>query len=301
MSEELRQLYDKLLEHWTENKLHSISTRIIQLQREKRYDGIRRLSKLAGISGPGSEEKENKLFSSLIMLYHPDKLSQHRQAIELHYAKGDLEKLQEYSHIFSVLREYLHDFPVSEIISVKHFEEELDYDFGGADYGIFDDAQADEEEEYDPWAGSYDAGDNSFFAALKRKIYGDRLIDLPGALLEDLEEIEMAEYEIDDLDGIEWCRYALTIDLSRNRISDLSPLSALMHVEELYLSENEIGFLDHLAHMNKLRVLDVSFNELDDLSPLFDLPNLSYLNIMGNPVPEIQLEHLREMGVLIIK
>jgi len=296
---EITRLYEKLMEHWTEENLHSISTRLIELQKEKRFDGIRHLSRIAGLE---NVEKENRIFSSLIMLYHPDKLGQQRKAIEVHFLSGNIEGLNNYTHIFRILSEYKKDFPVNQIESVRQFEEEYDYDFGGGDYGIFDDTrQEEDEEEYDPWAGSYEVGDNSFFAALKRKIYGDRIIDLPGTLLEDLEEIEMAEYNIDDLDGIEWCRYAINIDLSRNRISDLSPLSALLHIEELYLQENEIGYLDHLGHMNKLRVVDVSFNEIDDLSPLFDLPNLSYLNVMGNRIPEHQLDTLREMGVLVIK
>lgn len=301
MATEIRTLYEKLLEYWTEENLHALTTRIIELQKEKRFDGIRQLSRLAGLNGTMQDEKENRLFTSLIMLYHPDKLSQQRKAIEILYVKNDLNGLNEYTHIFRVMQEYLNDFPVNIIESVRQFEEEYDVDLGGGEYGIFDDTPPEEPEEYDPWASGYNAEDNSFFAAFKRKIYGDRIIDLPGVMLEDLEEIEMAEYEIDDLDGIEWCRYAVSIDLSRNRISDLSPLSELKHVEELYLPENEIGFLDHLSHMKRLRVLDVSYNEIDDLSPLFDLPELSYLNIMGNRIPEDQLDILRELGVLIIR
>jgi len=300
-SVELIDLYHRLREYWTEENLHAISTRIIQLQREKRYEGIRYLSRISGLDEANSGEKDSKTFSALIMRYHPDKLHQQLKAIEYHYLQRDLERLNEFSHIIRVLKDYQRDFPITVIESVRQFEEEYDYDFGGGEYGIFDDAVPEEQEEYDPWASSYDAEDNSFFAAVKRKIYGDRIIDLPGTMLEDLEEIEMAEYEIDDLDGIEWCRYAVIVDLSRNRISDLGPLSALNHIEELYLSENEIGYLDQLVQLSKLRVLDISFNEIDDLSPLFDLPELSYLNIMGNPVPEHQLETLREMGVLVIK
>ncbi len=297
----LKLLYDKLLEHWTGENLHAISSRIIQLQREKRYDGIRYLSRIAGVEEDSSDNKESRLFSALIMLYHPDKLSQHLKAIEYHYFQKDTEKLNEYTHIFRMLREYQNDFPVSISETLSRFEEEYGYDLGGDGYGIFDDPIQEDPEEYDPWADSYDPEDNSFFAAVKRKFFGDRIIEFYGAMLEDLEEVEMADYEINDLDGIEWCRFAINVDLSRNKISDLSPLASLNYIEELYLSENEIGYLDHLSDMSRLRILDISYNEIDDLSPLFGLPNLSYLNVMGNRIPGYQLETLREMGVLIIK
>ena len=49
-----------------------------------------------------------------------------------------------------------------------------------------------------------------------------------------------------------------------------------------------------------LQVLDISFNDVDDLSPLFELNHLDYLNVVGNRVPDWQVEELRARGVTVI-
>ena len=73
-------------------------------------------------------------------------------------------------------------------------------------------------------------------------------------LLEDLEEIEMADYEIESLDGIEACRYARVVDLTNNNLTDLTDLGHLHQVERLYLSNNHIGMIDSLSNLTVLQV-----------------------------------------------
>ena len=153
--------------------------------------------------------------------------------------------------------------------------------------------EADLEEEGD-FAGP------SFLTALKRRVYGNLNVDFPMYLLEDLEEIEMADHELEYLDGIDACRYARAVDLSNNNLTDISDLGHLRQVERLYLSNNHVGLIDALSNLRVLQVLDISFNDVDDLSPLFELSHLSYLNVMGNRVPSWQLEKLQLKGVSIV-
>ena len=94
-----------------------------------------------------------------------------------------------------------------------------------------------EEEELE----DFDFTNRSFLTALKRRIYGNLNVDFPMYLLEDLEEIEMADYEIESLDGIEACRYARVVDLSNNNLTDLTDLRYLHQIERLYLANNHIG------------------------------------------------------------
>jgi Leucine-rich repeat (LRR) protein len=47
-------------------------------------------------------------------------------------------------------------------------------------------------------------------------------------------------------------------------------------------------------------VLDISYNDVDDLSPLFELNHLSYLNVMGNRIPDWQLETLQLKGITLV-
>ena len=140
----------------------------------------------------------------------------------------------------------------------------------------------------------------SFLSALKRRVYGNLNVDFPMYLLEDLEEIEMADHELEYLDGIDACRYARAVDLSNNNLTDISDLAFLRQIERLYLSNNHVGLIDALSNLVVLQVLDLSFNDVDDLSPLFDLTHLSYLNVMGNRIPAWQLEKLQLKGVTIV-
>jgi hypothetical protein len=142
--------------------------------------------------------------------------------------------------------------------------------------------------------------ENDFLAAVKRKIYGNMEIDLPVYLLEDLEEIEMAEYEIGSLDGIRFCKYAVVMDLSGNHINDLSEIGECRLLKELYLSHNQISIIDALINMADLRQLDLSYNQVDDLTPLLRLQKLEYVNLLGNPVPGEQIEQLKKRGILVI-
>lgn len=121
----------------------------------------------------------------------------------------------------------------------------------------------------------------SFLSAMKRRVYGNINVDIPIYLLEDLEEIEMVDYDLESLDGIEACRYLKAADMSNNNLTDLSELGYLRQVERLYLANNHIEMIDSLGKLLVLKVLDISYNDVDDLSPLFDLNHLSYLNVIG--------------------
>ena len=163
-------------------------------------------------------------------------------------------------------------------------------------FSYFMDKESFEEVEED----DLDYTNRSFLTALKRRVYGNLNVDFPMYLLEDLEEIEMADYEIEFLDGIEACRHVRVVDLSNNNLTDLSDMRDLHQVERLYVANNHIGLIDPLSNLTVLQVLDISYNDVDDLSPLFELSHLSYLNVMGNRIPAWQLEKLQVKGVTII-
>ncbi|MEX0987818.1 MAG: leucine-rich repeat domain-containing protein, partial [Bacteroidales bacterium] len=119
-------------------------------------------------------------------------------------------------------------------------------------------------------------------------------------LLADMEIIEMAEYEIENLDGIEYCTYARIIDLSGNNLTNVTILSQLLRLEEVFLQNNQITYIDGLSELPFLRILDLSHNDVDDISSLFEVDTLEFLNIIGNRVPEWQLEKLSLDGVIIV-
>ncbi len=294
---DIQELYTSLKAAYTPDNLGVISRRIIGMFRENRYDALRYIQKVVHEYTPCSEEKINKVFSRLIMIYHPDRLLQAVDQLDEAFQKGDFEALYAMSHILMVQNLEPENVTVSSIITEEDLAEEFGWDSAPDGYSYF---FPDEDIEDDPgMEPDYTAP--GFLTALKRRIYGNLNVDIPIYLLEELDEIEMAGYEIAYLDGIEACRLVRVVDLSNNNLMDISDLHHLRQIERLYLSNNHISLIDSLSNLTVLQVLDISYNEVDDLSPLFELMHLSYLNVMGNRIPVWQLEKLHLQGVTIVE
>jgi hypothetical protein len=294
---EIKELYTNLREAYTADNLGRISGRIIDMFRDHKYDALRAVQRVVNEYTPCNEEKINKVFARLIMIYHPDRLSQSIRQLERAYERGDFEELYTMSHILNVQNLEPEQVTVSSIITDEDLAEEFGWDNTVEGFSYFMDQDSHMEEDDDL---HLDYTNRSFLTALKRRIYGNLNVDFPMYLLEDLEEIEMADYEIEFLDGIEACRHVRVVDLSNNNLTDLSEMQHLHQVERLYISNNHIGLVDPLSNLTVLQVLDISYNDVDDLSPLFELSHLSYLNVMGNRIPAWQLEKLQLKGVTVV-
>jgi Leucine-rich repeat (LRR) protein len=293
---ETGELYSNLKLAYTAENLGAISGRIIGMFREKKHDALLAIQKVVNGYTPCEEEKINKVFSRLIMFYHPDRLSQNLKQLDQAYCNDDFETLYSMSHILTVQNLEPEHVVVSSVITEEDLAEEFGWDDDADGYSYF---MYDKDYEEDAFEDSdYDL--RTFLTVLKRRVYGNLNVDFPVYLLEDLEEIEMADSELEDLDGISACRFARAIDLSNNSLTDISELGELRQVERLYLSNNQIGLVDALDNLTVLQVLDISYNDVDDLSPLFELTHLSYLNVMGNRIPAWQLEKLQLQGVSIV-
>jgi hypothetical protein len=293
---EIRELYDNLKKAYTADNLHQISSRIIDWFRDHQYDALRAVQEVVNEHTPCQEEKVNRIFSRLIMLYHPDRLKQTETRIEEAYSDGDFETLYSLSHILTVQNLEPERVTVSSILTEEDLAEEFGWDAQEDGYSYFM-----ENEEVDPEKeNELEFTSRSFLIALKRRVYGNLNVDFPMYLLEDLEEIEMADHEIESLEGIEACRHARVVDLTNNNLTDLTGLGDLRQVERLYLANNHIQLIDDLSNLSVLQVLDLSYNDVDDLSPLFELNHLSYLNVMGNRIPAWQLEKFQLQGVTVV-
>lgn len=288
-------MYQNLREAYTPENLGQISGRIIDLFRGQRYDALRYMQKVVNGYTPCEEEKINKVFSRLIMLYHPDRLSQTLEKMENAFGRGDFEELYTMSHILHIQHLEPENMPVSTVITAEDLAEEFGWDEGMDGFSYFTGEGSVEDPYEEDEFQSY-----SFLTALKRRVYGNLNVDFPMYLLEDLEEIDMADYDIESLDGIDACRYVRVVDLSNNNLTDLTDLQELHQIERLYLSNNHIGMIDPLSSLTVLQVLDLSYNDVDDLSPLFDLSHLGYLNVTGNRIPSWQLDLMKSMGVTVV-
>lgn len=292
---EIADLFKNLKEAYTTENLNLISGRIIQMFQEHQYDELRAVQKVVNEYTPCTEEKVNKVFSRLIMFYHPDRLKPSLERLEKSFKEGDFETMFSMSHILHVKNLEPGQVTISSIITDEDLAEEFGWDGAEDGYSYFMDQEEDQELD-----DEMELISRSFLTALKRRVYGNLNVDFPVYLLEDLEEIEMADYELDSLDGIEACRYVKAVDLTNNNLTDLTELGHIRQVERLYLANNHIGMIDALSNLIVLQVLDISYNDVDDLSPLFELTHLNYLNVMGNRVPSWQLEKLQMKGVRVV-
>ncbi len=292
-------IYEQLLRSYSEENLTRITAQLISLYQGKHYDTLRNVmatvSEFTGIR----EEKIQRCFAYLLKLYHPDKTKYYIDLIQENYHAGNLDHLQDLKHIFLVEQM---DFAT---MRSAYIDEDIDYhpdevwDESDPGFTYFDEDSMNLSDDL-PGDTAEKQIDDDFLSAVKRKIYGNLEIDLPVHLLEDLEEIEMAEYEICSLDGIRFCKYAVTMDLSGNHINDLTEIRECKLLKELYLSHNEISIIDPIIQLADLTQLDLSYNQVDDLTPLFRLQKLEYVNLLGNPVPEKQIEFLKKKGIFIV-
>jgi PKD repeat protein len=116
-----------------------------------------------------------------------------------------------------------------------------------------------------------------------------------------------------DLTGLERCTNLSGIDLSKNKITYVTPLSNLKYLMCLYLSENQIRDILPLANFSFLPpykrpwynskgvlmgyytvqadptrpILDLSWNQISDVSPLAHVANLTRLSLEGNQISDI--------------
>jgi len=292
----MNDLYLKLKDAYSDKNLNKITATIIELYKTKQFERIRNISNTIGNFVDMDDKNISKCFSKLVMTYHPDKETYYSNEIEKYFKDSNREGLRQLSHI--LLIQDLESIPVSApVLDDIDYSPEYIYDVERESHGFYAESESDAFESEEE---AFYQDDNTFFTALKRKIYGRINIDMPTYYLEDLDEIDLTENEIDSLEGLEFCTHTAILDLSKNQITDISELWNLKQIEELYLSDNQIGYIDSIGNLVKLRVVDLSNNLIDDLSPLFDLENLEYVNVVGNKVPRNQIEELMAKDVIVV-
>ncbi len=297
------QLYNQLKQAYTEVNLNRISSKVIDLFKKRDFSRINTLKESIEDIIDFNDETPKKVFSKLMTLYHPDKLIYYKNKLETHYQAAEFEKLELYSHILTILIE-LDNFSASNSDIEVDFEVYWSYD--EADFDSFEDIYADlfsdeQNEDADEEPGYDEVFDDyihEFFIALKLKEYGNLDIRLHPHHLEDLEgHLELANFGINDLSGLEHCVNLTSLDLSSNHIISITKLSYLSLLEEVDLSYNGIYDLVSLTELTNLRTINLANNDIEDISPLFELDHLKYLDVTNNSIPAHQINTLIEKGV----
>lgn len=294
---EMKELHRKLKEAYSDRNLNEITGKLIDLYKSKNYCQIRTISNRISGFAPSEEESDNKRFSRLVMLYHPDKGESYRKSIDRAFKAGNMEDLESYAHILHIDQVELSD--ASALVDID-FDPAYEWDPGQEGFNYIFDSENEYNAQFDNESMEDGNYEKNFYNAVKIRIYGNLDQEFPAYYLEDFDDMEFADCAIEHLDGIEYCAHAITFDLSRNHITDISLLWELTNLQELYLSNNYIGYIDALSNLVNLRMVDLSHNEITDIAPLMQLENLEYVNLIGNRIPEDQVVKLRAKDILVM-
>ena len=294
-----KESYNHLVEAYSEDNLTRITIQLITLYQEKQFGALREV--MAAVSKFTGKREDNiqRCFAYLLKLYHPDKKAFYANYIDENYNQGKLDRLESLKHIFIVGEMDFGSMRSADIDDDIDYQPEEIWDESETGFTYIDEDSIEQSDLLHENATEETAYDD-FLSAVKRKIYGNTDIELPVYLLEDLEEIEMAEYEIRSLDGIRVCKIAIMMDLSGNQINDLSEIGECKKLKDLFLSSNQISIIDAIGQLQDLEQLDLSHNLVDDLGPLSRLKHLEYVNILGNPVPKKQIQELKQKGIIVV-
>ncbi len=111
--------------------------------------------------------------------------------------------------------------------------------------------------------------------------------DLYTSDLEELTSFSANHQGISNLTGLEYAVNLMYLDVSFNKISDVTPLQELTSLTSLILWSNEITNIDSLSQLTNLNYLDLDTNKINDVSPVAALTNLETLWLANNPASDI--------------
>jgi Leucine-rich repeat (LRR) protein len=291
----IKELQQMLLQAYSINNLNRISLTLINLYKNQQYSVLQKISEIISDYTEIKISNEGKGFSKLLMLYHPDRAVYHINEINRLTDLDNFNELVEYSHILKLER-------IDEISATLNSYEDIDYspvyewDLDTEGFSIIYDCKP---AEIKRTKTNTNIIGYTFYDAIKMREYGDTDIEFPSYYLEDIEEFELSSSDINDLDGIQFCIHAKSIDLSNNRITDLDPIAGLKNLEELNLSDNQVGYIDGLSNLVNLKSIILSNNFFEDISPLFELERLEYADLTGNNVDIKQIKRLIDSGVTV--
>jgi hypothetical protein len=279
--------------HLVEERLKAIAAQLIAAHRCQNHALLVPYARQAGLAVEA--QAPHHLFMKAIQVFHPDRLTVVWGRVERAVQTSDQVSLNELTRLL----EYHPDRTARPRPEADFEDEEEEYGFDPGDFGF--DPNTDFEDEFAE-DKDWDEDAGTFYSAVKCELFGNLELYPDAADLAKLEgELDLSDYDLHDLEGIEFCQGLMAINLSRNNIDNIFPLSALTKLEVLDLAENDLEDADALGGLSNLKELDLSANEIDDIAFLDRLPRLQYVDLTGNPVRnKAVIERLEDRGVIVI-
>lgn len=115
-------------------------------------------------------------------------------------------------------------------------------------------------------------------------------------------EEEMVGYvngKIEDIESLSNLQFLEKLNLSVNRIKNITPLTNLTNLKLLDISDNDLENIEGISNMQHLTYLDLSSNKIENIEPLHSLNNLNELNLSRNNIKDITaIVNLKALTIL---
>ena len=129
---------------------------------------------------------------------------------------------------------------------------------------------------------------------------------LTQAHLESITNLYGQGKKVSKLEGIQYAKNLTSLSLTRNALTDLTPLSSLSNLSYLDLSSGgTLSSLNGISSLSNLTYLYLDKHRISSISPLVDLPYLYHLKIKGNFLDlsnlnlQTEIYNLRSRGVTV--
>lgn len=132
--------------------------------------------------------------------------------------------------------------------------------------------------------------DKNLEAAVRKQVFEkrDNTKPITEADVATLSTINGKGLDIADLTGLEKCKSLASLDLSKNKITNLAPLKGLTVLQYLNLADNQVEDLAPLSSVMALQYIELSNNKVKNLAPLAGLTNLASLYFSTNQISELE-------------
>ena len=119
------------------------------------------------------------------------------------------------------------------------------------------------------------------------KCAGTSDIEEANGILSSRNKLTISRNPISDITPLQSLTHLTHLHLHNHQISDITPLQSLTHLKKLGLCDNQISDITSLQSLTNLTSLNLSNNQISDISFLQSLTNLTELDLRGNQISDI--------------
>lgn len=128
--------------------------------------------------------------------------------------------------------------------------------------------------------------DKNLEQAIKRDLYATQITR---DTLRKVKELCLRDANIVSLEGLQYAQQLEKLDLSHNKINNITPLKDLENLKNLNLAHNKITSIKEIEELKNIQELRLQDNYIQDIKPLMSLENLTVLYISDNSMRDVSM------------